>query len=156
VNKTVHFVAPRVQGEVHYTDTDKNIVTSAVSAAGTIMSNRQNTYQVTSEDNAVGHAKASLMYSVAYAFAAALITGAICLVGYLNEGGGGSFYAIAFLFFWGVSVLVVLYYNRGQGLQHSSAGIALEEIKSRERVAMFAISKHIELVQKKLERDNES
>ena len=150
MDKVVNYIPARAQGEIHFTDADKTIVSSAVTSAGEMMSRRQMTHHVSSDDTAISHAKASLLYSVAYAFAAALITGAICLVGYLSEGSGGSFYLILWLFFWGLSVLGALLVNRRQGLQYSSAGIALEEIKSRERVALHAIDKHVELVEKKL------
>ena len=110
---------------------------------------------VRSDDDALTHAKASLLYSIAYAFAAALITGAICFVGYLSEGGGGEFYLVVWLFFWGLSVLAVLYFNRGQGLHHSATGIAHHEIESREKVALFTISKHVELVKEKWKLEND-
>jgi len=151
MNKVVNYIPPRAQGEIHFTDADKTIVSSAVTAAGEMISRRQMTHHVSSDDTAVSHAKASLLYSVAYAFAAALITGAICLVGYFSEGGGGGFYLILWLFLWGLSVLGALLINRRQGLHYSSAGIALEEIKSRERVALHAIDRHVDLMEKKIE-----
>ncbi len=133
---TPRFLPAKTHNPRELSNTDQNLLSNAVHAAAEMTSRRQMGHIVRSDDDAITHAKASLLYSVAYAFAAALITGAICYVGYLNEGGGGEFYFVLFLFFWGVSVLTVLYFNRGQGLHHSSTGIAHHEIQSREKVAL--------------------
>lgn len=135
--------------------TDQNLLSNAVSAAAEMTTPRQPSHLVRSDDNAITQAKASLLYSVAYAFAAGIITAAICYVGYLNEGGGGVFYALIGLFFWGLSIIVALILNRSQGLRHSSAGIAHAEIESRERVALHTIDKHVELIKEKWRLSNE-
>jgi hypothetical protein len=149
------FLPAKTHSSPELSTADQNLLSNAVKAAATITANRPADHLVRSDDNAMSHAKASLLYSIAYAFAAALITGAICFVGYLSEGGGGSFYLVVWLFFWGLSILGVLYFNRGQGLHHSSTGIAHHEIESREKVALFTISKHVELVKEKWKLEND-
>ncbi len=114
---------------------------------------RQLGHSVKSDDTAITQAKASLLYSVAYAITLGVITAGVCLIGYLSEGGGGTFYALLWLVSWGVCVLVALAVNRQQGLWFSSAGIAHHEIDSREKVAMHAIDRHIEMIEKRWEFD---
>ena len=131
------FLPAKTHNPRELSTTDQNLLSNAVHAAAEMTARRQMGHLVRSDDTAITQAKASLLYSVAYAFAAALITGAICFVGYLNEGGGGAFYTVVWLFFWGASVLAALAINRHQGLWHSSTGIAHHEIESRERVATY-------------------
>jgi hypothetical protein len=141
------FVPSTIQPNIH--DNDRGIIQAAVDAASDMVAHRQMSHFVRSDDDAVSQAKGSLLYSLAYALAAAMITGGIVLMAWILRGGDGSNYGIAFLVIWGVCVLVALAVNRKQGLRHSSAGIALEEIASRERMGMYAIDKHVELIEKR-------
>lgn len=113
------------------------------------------THIVRSDDTALTQVQASLVYSAAYAFAAALITGGIILTAWMQYGTGddGSNYVVLWLLLWGLSVLIALIVNRAQGLHHSSTGIAHHEIESRERLAMYAIDRHVELIEKRWRLD---
>ena len=134
--------------------TDQAMLNSVVIAASEITARRQTNHLVSSDDNAITQAQASLVYSTAYTIPIALITGGICLLGYWNEGGGGGFYTLLWLISWGICTLIVLALNRQQGLWHSASGIAHHEIESRERVALHAIDKHIALIEKRWERQS--
>lgn len=151
IRENSRFLPAKTHNTRELSNTDQNLLSNAVHAAAEMTARRQMGHIVRSDDDAISHAKASLLYSVAYAFASALITGAICFVGYLNEGGGGTFYTVLFLFAWGMSILAALLLNRKQGLHHSSTGIAHHEIESRERVAMHTINQHVQLVKEKWE-----
>jgi len=150
------FLPAKPQKTYELSHTDQTLMSSAVHAAAEMTARRQMGPIVRSDDDAVSHAKASLLYSVAYGIALGLITGAICIVGYWSEGSGGGFYALIFLFFWGLSILGALYFNRHQGLHHSATGIAHAEIASRERVAMHTIDQHVQLLKERWRLTNES
>lgn len=146
-----NFTPPSTEITIH--DNDRGILTSAVDAASDMVSHRQMSHFVRSDDNAVSQAQGSLLYSLAYSLAAAMITGGIILMAWIVRGGAGSDYAIAFLVVWGICVLVALAVNRKQGLHHSATGIAHHEIESRERMGMYAIDKHVELIRERWKLD---
>jgi hypothetical protein len=107
-------------------------------------------------DSAVTRDKASLLYSLAYAVPALLITIGLLFTVWLFRGGGFGGYFFAGLIVWGVAVMVILYHNRGQGLHHSPSGIAhhdidarVEEAEIRADVAKHAIDAHINLLKYK-------
>jgi hypothetical protein len=127
------------------------VIHSALSAASTVMSGRQMSHLAKSDDTALTNAFASLFYSVAYSIAGACITAGILILAYYVIGGDEGIYALLFLILWGCSFLAALAYNRFQGLWFSPAGLDHAEIKSRERIAIHAIDKHIELVKAKWE-----
>jgi hypothetical protein len=143
----VNYVSGYGKGEI--TSNEQMVLGHSLSAAGDMMAHRQISHIVRTDDTAITQAWASLLYSLAFAFAAAIITAGIVLMSWLILGGSGKWYGLAWLVIWGICVLVALVMNRGQGLHFSSAGIAHAEIKSRETVAIHAINKHVELLEKK-------
>jgi hypothetical protein len=143
--KPANFVVPYSPGEI--TANEQGVIGSALSAAGTVMSGRQMSHLAKSDDTALTNAFASLFYSLAYSVAGAFISAGILLLAYCVLGGDEGIYALLFLIVWGGCFLAALAYNRWQGLWFSPAGLEHHEIDSRERIAMFAIEKHIELIQ---------
>jgi hypothetical protein len=77
------------------------------------------------------------------------ITEAILFVAWNVIGGEGGFYALVWVFSWGVCLLAALYFNRQQGLWFSPVGLDHHEIRSRERITMYLIDRHIELLERK-------
>lgn len=132
---------------------EQAILGNAVDAAGDMISRRQMSHLSRTDDTAITAAVANLIYSAAYAFAALLITGGVFLLAWLSSGrdGNGTWYFVGWLVAWGVCILVALGINRSQGLYHSSTGLAHHEIDSRERVAMYTVDRHIELLEKRWE-----
>lgn len=132
---------------------EQSVLSHAVGAAGDMMARRQMSHIARSDDTAITSAVANLIYSAAYAFAALLITGGLFLLAWLmsNRDGNAGRYFTAWLIVWGVCVLAALAVNRWQGLWFSSTGIAHAEIKSRERIAMYTVDRHIELLEKRWE-----
>jgi len=100
------------------------------------------------DDDAMSHAKATLLVSTAYVVAAGMITGGMLLVGWQFRALGDAWagYVYAGLIIWGVAVLTSLYGNRRQSLHHSPSGISHHELDSRERIARHAIDTHADLL----------
>jgi len=109
------------------------------------------------DDDAITHAKATLLVSSAYVVASALITVGLLLIIWLYRGlgEGWAVYTFTGLIVWGLATLAALWSNRKQSLWHSSTGIAHAEIGSRERIARHAIDTHAGLLLKRWEIDNE-
>lgn len=116
------------------------------------------------QDDAITNAKASLLYSKALILVTSIGITAILFLVYLNQGGDlGVYFGIELLALSGAA-LVALVVNRAQGLNHSASGIAHHELRtqekiarrhaqtqeyeidSRERIATYAIDRHVELV----------
>jgi len=130
---------------------EQAILGNAVDAAGDMIARRQMSHLSRTDDTAITATVASLIYSGAYAIAAFLITGGLFVMAWIMRGGDGGIYLTAFSVAWGICVKEALAINRSQGLHHSSTGLAHHEIESRERVAMYTVDKHIELLEKRWE-----
>jgi len=101
-----------------------------------------------SDDNTLTHARATLLVSLAYIIAAAMITIGLLLLAWLFKALGEKMgvYMVCGLLVWGVCVLCALLGNRHQSLHHSPTGVAHAEITSRERLAKHAIDTHARLL----------
>lgn len=128
------------------------------------------------QDDAITNAKASLLYSKAIIFVVSIGITAIMFLAYLNYGGDIEIYAGVELLALSGAGLLALLYNRHQGLHHSASGIAHHELKtqeklarrhaqtqeyaidSAERIALHAIDKHTELIERRwqLERGEQA
>jgi hypothetical protein len=145
------YVTPYSRSEI--TPSEREIMGQAVSAAGQMMSHRQMTHLARSEENPIQNAVASLIYSAAYGFAGALITGGLLVLLFIAFGGNEEVYLILFFIFWGICWMAAFYLNRKQGLYHSPSGLEHAEIQSRERIAKFVVKEYIGLLEKKWRLD---
>lgn len=109
------------------------------------------------DDNAITHAKATLLVSTAYIVAAAMITVGLLLLAWIFRAFGEAWglYVYSGLIVWGLCVLLALLLNRRQSLHHSASGIAHHELDSRERLAKYAIDQHVRLLLKRWGVDDE-
>jgi hypothetical protein len=109
------------------------------------------------DDDAMTHARATLLDASAYIAAAGMITAGLLLIVWLFRGLGDGWatYTFTGLVAWGVCILLALWGNRRQSLHHSPTGLAHHEVDSRERLARHAIDTHAELLLKRWERDDE-
>jgi hypothetical protein len=107
------------------------------------------------DDDAITHAKATLLVSAAYIVASAMITGGLLLIAYLFRALGEAWglYVYGGLIIWGLCVLASLWGNRRQSLHHSPTGIAHHELDSRERIALHAIDTHADLLRARWNMD---
>jgi len=109
------------------------------------------------DDNALTHARATLLVSLAYIIAALMITLGLLLLAWLFKALGERMgvYMVCGLLVWGVCVLCALLGNRHQSLHHSPTGVAHAEIGSRERLAKYAIDTHARLLLARWSVDHE-
>lgn len=142
-----NFVTPWKSDDI--TTIEGQVIGSALSAASTVMSGRQMSHLAKTDDTALTITFSSLFYSLAYSIAGAMITAGILIIAYWLLGGDEGIYAMVFIVLWGCCFLGALAYNRWQGLHFSPAGLDHHEIDSRERIAKFAIEKHVELLEKR-------
>src|SRR5262245_54837013 len=85
-----NFVQPYDNTEI--THSEQQVVSQALQSAGHMVAHRQISHIVRSDDTAITQAQASLLYSLAFAFAAAVITAGIVLMSWLILGGEGKWY----------------------------------------------------------------
>src|SRR6266545_2054080 len=102
-DKPANFVVPYSHGEI--TTNEHGVISSALSAAGQMISGRQMSHLAKSDDTALTTAFASLFYSLAYSIAGACITAGILLIAYYVLGGDEGIYALIFLVSWGACLL---------------------------------------------------
>lgn len=150
-----NFVPARAYDERHLSDADRAVLGAALNAGADMMTHRQQTHHAHSDDSAMSLALASLAYSAAYAAALAFVTAGLLLIGWMMIGGDGGRWLTAWLVVWGLACLGALIVNRWQGLHYSPAGIAHAEIDSRERIALHAIDRHADIIEKRLGLDDE-
>jgi hypothetical protein len=139
------------------TRTPQTITTLAPIEVGNLLPQAAQTGHARQDDDAITHAKATLLVASAYIIAAGMITLGLLLIIWLYRGlgEGWGLYTFTGLIVWGLCVLASLWGNRKQSLWHSPSGIAHHELDSRERLARHAIDTHAHLLLKRWEIDNE-
>ncbi len=144
------FVAPDVTP--HY-PTLRPVGNELTTVAGDLMRTTGHTGHARQDDDAMTHAKATLLVAAAYILAAGMITLGLLLIVWLFRGLGERFapYAYTGLIVWGIAILAALWGNRRQALWHSPTGIAHHELDMREAIAMHAIDTHAALLLRQLE-----
>jgi uncharacterized membrane protein (GlpM family) len=146
------FVPPGGGG---FTDSERGVLSSAVNAAGEMITHRQQTHHAHSDDDAMSIAGGSLLYSVVYMVVFAVVVGAGAgAVWWYADDLDTPLVVLGALLVWGCASYVILGYNREQGLHHSASGIAHAEIQSWEDVAHHAIDAHIYLLERRWERED--
>ncbi len=135
----------------------KTITTLAPIEVGNLLPQAAQTGHARQDDDAITHAKATLLVALAYIIAAGMITAGLLLIIWLYRGlgEGWGMYTFTGLIVWGLCVLAALFGNRKQSLWHSPTGIAHHELDSRERIARHAIDTHAGLLLKRWELDDE-
>jgi hypothetical protein len=135
----------------------KTITTLAPIEVGNLLPQAGMSGHARMDDDAITHAKATLLVASAYIVASAMITAGLLLIVWLYRGlgEGWGLYTFTGLIVWGLCILVALWGNRKQSLWHSPTGIAHHELDSRERIARHAIDTHAGLLLKRWAIDNE-
>lgn len=150
-NALANFVAPgqAPSAPVPLSPVEGEIIARGSQFAGQLMTTRSPSADIQTHDSALTHAKASLLYSVAYSAPAAMITAGLLLVIWMYRGGPGGVYFFVGLIVWGMAFLAALYGNRAQGLHHSATGVAHHEIDAKTEVAIYAIDRHCQMLEAK-------
>ena len=141
---------------------DTAFLTQAHQAVGQVVNaprrDRDTTAHTRQNDSAMTVAKSSAFYAMLYIIAFALGAGILLTLAWWNRGGEFVFYFATYAVLLTGFSLWMLERNRERGLHHSSTGIAhheldveVEEIQSRERIALGVVDRHIALLERKLE-----
>lgn len=147
--------APAVRDPVPLSPTEGEIIARGSQFAGQLMTARAPAADIQTHDSAMTHAKASLLYSAAYAVPAVMITAGLLLIIWMYRGGSFAPYFFTGLIVWGIASMVALYGNRAQGLHHSATGIEHHAITDRTQVAMYAIDRHCQMLEEKWRADRD-
>lgn len=142
------FVAPDNQPQYPALRSDNQLPTLAEIALRGVT-----TGHARQDDDAITHARATLLIAAAYILAAGMITLGLLLIVWLFRGLGERFapYAYVGMIVWGLCILAALWGNRRQSLYHSPTGIAHHELDIRESIARHAIDTHANLLLRQLE-----
>jgi hypothetical protein len=152
VVRASRYVPATVEPPATLTPTEQGVLSQAMTSVGHLLAHGQASHLARSDDTALTHALGSLVYSIPYLLIIAAVTGAAMLLAFFLFAGDTLVYFLFWLMLWGVCSLHYLTRNREVGLRHSAAGIALEEIASREELAKYVVDKHIELIEKRWQR----
>ncbi|MEZ4865320.1 MAG: hypothetical protein R3C14_28685 [Caldilineaceae bacterium] len=150
---TENFVAP-VTGEIvndsghEITTAEAQLMSSGHHLANVALSGRSGLSRAQQEDTAVTHAAAHLVASAPVVVALLASTTGIVLLGYLVMGGSFGVWFGVELVIVGLGALVALVRSRRAGLEHTPAGVERHEIDQRAAVAMHAIDRHCEMVER--------
>ena len=99
-------------------------------------------------DTAVSHAQGHLIAAIPQVLAiGATVTGLVLIAGLLAGGPVVLWIGIEIGIF-GIGALVVLLRGRREGLQHTPAGVERHEIDARTQIAMHAIDRHCEALER--------
>lgn len=99
-------------------------------------------------DTAITHAQAHLWASLPVIGGLAITTTGIVLIGWLIAGGSLLGWIGLELLIVGAGSVVALTRSRRTGLEHTPAGVERHEIDARVRVAMYAVDRHCEMVER--------
>lgn len=112
------------------------------------MSGRTAHSRAAQTDTAITHSQAFLIASAPVVGALFLLTTGFCLLGWLVAGGPGVVWVGLELLILGGAAFVALGRQRRAGLDHTPAGVERHEISERARVAMHAIDRHAEMLER--------
>ena len=116
--------------------------------ANVAMSGRGVNSRAQQSDTAITHSTAFLIASAPVVGSLGLVTSGLCLMGWLVAGGPAVLWVSVELLILGASAFVALGKQRRAGLDHTPAGVERHDITERSRVAMFAIDRNCEMVER--------
>jgi hypothetical protein len=116
--------------------------------AGIALNGHTTQSRAAQSDTAITHAQAHLIATLPAVGAVVAITTGLVLIAGLALGGPVIVWIGLELAIFGVGALVVLTRGRRQGLEHTPAGVERHEIDARARIAMHAIDRHCEALER--------
>lgn len=145
---------PALTGEIveddHYdiTAAEAQLITGGQQLAGYAMAGRSGHSRAQQTDTALTHARAHLVASAPVVGGLLVTTTGLILLGWLLAGGSLVIWISIELVLVGAGAVVALNRSRRAGLEHTPAGVERHEIDARARVAMYAVDRHCEMVER--------
>jgi hypothetical protein len=150
---TANYV-PALTGEIvsadheSITSAEAQLMTSGHHLANVALSGRSAQSRAEQSDTALTHAKAHLVASAPLIASLVATTTGLVLLGWLIAGGSASIWISVELLIAGAGSVIALARSRRGGLDHTPAGVERHEIDARSKVAMHAIDRHCEMVER--------
>lgn len=145
---------PALTGEIVVDDNqaitanEAHVMAGGQQLANLALAGRTARSAATQNDNAVSHAKAHLIASAPVVAGLAVTSTGLVLIGWLIAGGPALAWISVELLIVGAGAVVVLNRSRRAGLEHTPAGVERHEIDARVQVAIHAIDRHCEMVER--------
>lgn len=151
IERPPNFVAP-LMGEIvdnhELTVAEGQAIAGGQQLANLAMSGRTGLSRAAQSDTAITHSQAFLIASAPVVGSLCLLTTGFCLLGWLVAGGPAVVWIGAELLILGAAAFVALNKQRRAGLEHTPAGVERHEITVRGQVAMYAIDRHAEMLER--------
>lgn len=151
VERPANFVMP-LSGEIvdnhELTVADGHAIAGGQQLANLAMSGRTALSRAAQSDTAITHSTAFLIASAPVVGALTMLTTGFCLLGWLVAGGPAVVWIGVELLVLGGAAFVALNRQRRAGLDHTPAGVERHEITVRGQVAMHAIDRHAEMLER--------
>jgi hypothetical protein len=145
---------PALRGEIveddHHaiTTAEAQLMAGGHQLAGAAMAGRTAHSRAEQSDTAESHAKAHLIASAPVVGSMLATTTGLMLLGWLLAGGPAVLWISIELVIVGAGSVVALARSRRAGLEHTPAGVERHEIDARAKVAMYAIDRHLESMER--------
>jgi hypothetical protein len=130
------------------TSAEAQLMTSGHHLANVALSGRSAQSRAEQSDTALTHAKAHLVASAPLIASLVATTTGLVLLGWLIAGGSAAIWISVELLIAGAGSVVALARSRRAGLDHTPAGVERHEIDARAKVAMYAIDRHLESMER--------
>lgn len=125
-----------------------NAIAGGQQLANLAMSGRTALSRAMQNDTAITHSLAFTIAATPQVAALAMLTTGFCLLGWLVAGGPAVVWLGVELLVLGSTAFVALNRQRRAGLDHTPAGVERHEITVRGQVAMHAIDRHAEMLER--------
>lgn len=116
--------------------------------AGVALAGRTAHSRSQQSDTAVSHARAHLIASAPVVGALTVTSSGLVLLGWLLAGGPMLVWLGVDLLIVGIGSVIALTRSRRLSLEHSPAGVERRDIDARAQIAMYAIDRHCEMVER--------
>jgi len=130
------------------TANEADIMASGHHLAGVALSGRSAHSRAQQTDTAITHANAHLIASAPVVTALTITSSGLVLLMWLIAGGPAAIWIGVELLIVGIGSVIALTRSRRISLEHSPAGVERHEIDARSQIAMYAIDRHCEMVER--------
>lgn len=145
---------PALTGEIveddyhEITTAEAQLMTGSQQLAGVALAGRSGHSRAQQSDTAITHAHAHLLASAPVVGSLLVTSTGLVLLGWLLAGGSLLIWISIELVLVGAGAVVALNRSRRAGLEHTPAGVERHEIDARAKVAMYAVDRHCEMIER--------